>query len=411
MAYDVFVSHSSVDKAVANATVAVLERRGLRCWVAPRDIVAGADWGTSIINAIHTSRAMVIIFSTNSNASEHVKREVERAIARKIPVIPLRIENIMPSGAMEFFLSTPHWMDALTPPMEQHLERLAVALQNLLAGIPSPPQNIPPPKPKGPWKLLAVIGGLVLLALLLLIPLRTYLQDSLAKVDPKLVGYWRSKGMDLLQTGGIAHRLHIGADQTFELDSTYHADDKLAENLAREWGFDYRNQRVICKFDDQDHLVSSTMFLANRLGNMSFWMPTAKYPTYTGDLDQEQFKMRWTRQDGSPGVCAATWTLEKDWSGIKWALTLKLDTDSRFNIDGKTKLTGTFTAKNTSFHLEAKETGRGAEGSYEMRGDRLIMMGFFNTVPAEWFPTEEPSPGVPSISDAIKNFSKKLRGK
>jgi hypothetical protein len=40
MAHDVFISYSSKDKPVADAVCAGPEGRGIRCWVAPRDIHA-----------------------------------------------------------------------------------------------------------------------------------------------------------------------------------------------------------------------------------------------------------------------------------------------------------------------------------------------------------------------------------
>ena len=38
----VFVSHASPDAAVAQRIVAALERDGIRCWIAPRNVSAGA---------------------------------------------------------------------------------------------------------------------------------------------------------------------------------------------------------------------------------------------------------------------------------------------------------------------------------------------------------------------------------
>ena len=38
MAHDVFISHSSKDKPIADAICANLEGTGIRCWIAPRDI-------------------------------------------------------------------------------------------------------------------------------------------------------------------------------------------------------------------------------------------------------------------------------------------------------------------------------------------------------------------------------------
>lgn len=65
-------------------------------------------------------------------------REVERAVNKGIAIIPFRIENVIPSKAMEYFLSIPHWLDALTPPLEKHLQKLADTIQALLAEIGKP---------------------------------------------------------------------------------------------------------------------------------------------------------------------------------------------------------------------------------------------------------------------------------
>jgi hypothetical protein len=139
MVHDVFVSYSSKDKPTADAVCAVLESHGVRCWVAPRDILPGQDWGGSIIKAINGARAMVLVFSTNANTSNQIKREVERAVNKGIPVIPLRIEDVLPSETLEFFISTPHWLDAFAPPLERHLEYLAEVVQKIIGGPePSP---------------------------------------------------------------------------------------------------------------------------------------------------------------------------------------------------------------------------------------------------------------------------------
>jgi len=124
MAHDVFISYSSKDKPVADAVCAGLETSGIRCWIAPRDILAGRNWGEAIIDAILSSRIMVVIFSNNSNTSDQVLREVERAVHKGNIIIPFRIESVQPSKAMEYYLSTPHWLDALSPPLETHIQSL-----------------------------------------------------------------------------------------------------------------------------------------------------------------------------------------------------------------------------------------------------------------------------------------------
>ncbi len=159
MAHDVFISYAHEDRTVANAVVATLEGHGIRCWIAPRDILPGSDWGEAILDAIKESRAMVLIFSSHSNDSEQIKREVERTVHQGIAVIPFRIEDVVPSKTLEFFISTQHWLDALTPPLEEHLSHLADTITVLLtkkgarerpSQAPAAEAPTPPPEPRPP---------------------------------------------------------------------------------------------------------------------------------------------------------------------------------------------------------------------------------------------------------------------
>lgn len=145
MAHDVFISHSSKDKAIADAICATLERNAIRCWVAPRDITPGKSWPEAIVEAIETSRIMVIIFSSSSNASQQVVREVERAVNKNVIIVPFRIHEIVPSKSLEYFLGCPHWLDAINPPMQQHLDMLAETAARLLKGGPA--ASVVPPAP------------------------------------------------------------------------------------------------------------------------------------------------------------------------------------------------------------------------------------------------------------------------
>ena len=137
MAHDVFLSHSSKDKRAADAACAVLEQHGVRCWVAPRDVPPGMEWGGAILRGIESCRVMVIVFSQHANTSPQVRREVERAVAKGAIVIPFRIENVVPTDAMEYFMSSTHWLDAFTPPLQVHLEKLADTILGFLGREPA----------------------------------------------------------------------------------------------------------------------------------------------------------------------------------------------------------------------------------------------------------------------------------
>jgi formylglycine-generating enzyme required for sulfatase activity len=143
MAHDVFISYSTKDKHAADAVCAVLERNGTRCWIAPRDVMPGTAWGSAIVNAIHASKIIVLVFSGNANTSPQIEREVERAISRSIPIIPFRIEDVQPSDSLEYFISASHWLDAFTQPFEQHLEKLSDVVRRILEANQS--KTIVPP--------------------------------------------------------------------------------------------------------------------------------------------------------------------------------------------------------------------------------------------------------------------------
>jgi hypothetical protein len=144
----------------------VLEQRGIRCWIVPRDITPGADWGEAIVNGIQQSRAFVLVFSGHANESQQIKREVEHAVSRGVPIIPLRIENVVPAKSLEYFLSTPHWLDAFTPPLEQHLSYLADVLRHILDGAGVPPKPKPPPKLDRRLVVAGAVAGALVLGLI-----------------------------------------------------------------------------------------------------------------------------------------------------------------------------------------------------------------------------------------------------
>jgi photosystem II stability/assembly factor-like uncharacterized protein len=133
MAHDVFISHSAKDKTIADAVCAMLESEGIRCWIAPRDVTPGMEWGKCIIDAIKQARVMLLVFTANANASPQIRREVERAVNHDVVILPFRVENVLPDESLEYFIGNVHWLDALTPPMEAHLKNLAKTIKVLLA--------------------------------------------------------------------------------------------------------------------------------------------------------------------------------------------------------------------------------------------------------------------------------------
>jgi TolB-like protein len=132
MAHDVFLSYSSIDKTAADTVCSVLEQNGINCWIAPRDITPGLDFAEAIIDGIKSSKLFILVYSSNSNNSKQVIREVDRAVHLGLPVINLRLEDVPLSKQLEYYLSSVHWLDAKTPPMEKHIDKLSGVIKILL---------------------------------------------------------------------------------------------------------------------------------------------------------------------------------------------------------------------------------------------------------------------------------------
>ena len=183
MAREVFISHSAHDKAIANAICAALEGTGLRCWLAPRDVRPGRPFPGEITRAVRQSKVLVLVFSGHSNRSEQVLREIQLAVDCHLPILRFRIEDVALTDDLQYFLSTPHWLDALTPPLSEHITRLEIAVRELLgqpaeeAGGSMVGNASPPPKAAGRepesaapesstrWKLPTLAAGVIIAVL------------------------------------------------------------------------------------------------------------------------------------------------------------------------------------------------------------------------------------------------------
>lgn len=131
--YDVFISYPHAQKVMADAVCATLERNKIRCWIAPRDVLPGEPFAKAIIRAMNQSRLFVLVFSAETNESTHVKNEVERAVSKGLSIIVFRVQDVVPTEEMEFYLMRRHWLDAMTPPVEAHFQQLVEAVKALLA--------------------------------------------------------------------------------------------------------------------------------------------------------------------------------------------------------------------------------------------------------------------------------------
>jgi len=162
---DVFVSYASQDAAVADAIVEALEGAGLKCWIAPRDVVPGEFYAGAIVHAIDAARVVVLVLSESAAASQHVLREVERASSRKHPVVSFRTDLAPLPADLEYFINTSHWLDASTTGVAGALPKLVAAVQRAVglgaaedparATGPAGPASPATPRPAPPTRAVA----------------------------------------------------------------------------------------------------------------------------------------------------------------------------------------------------------------------------------------------------------------
>lgn len=130
--YDVFISHSSINKNIADAICADFEQHKIKCWYAPRDIRAGESWPSAIKHGIEEAEILVLVFSENANESRQVINEVSLAYNQGKTIIPFKIANTPMNDDFDYFLNRVHWLDAVTQPMEKSIESLRKYVENIL---------------------------------------------------------------------------------------------------------------------------------------------------------------------------------------------------------------------------------------------------------------------------------------
>ncbi len=131
MGHDVFISYSSKNKAAADATCHILENNSIKCWMAPRDIPAGSEYGDLIDKAIKTSKVVVVVFSQTAAESQWVKGELNIAFEEQKVIIPYRIDQTPFSGQNRVILNQKHWIDAF-PDYQTKFQDLVDAVNSAL---------------------------------------------------------------------------------------------------------------------------------------------------------------------------------------------------------------------------------------------------------------------------------------
>lgn len=102
---EIFISYSSIDTVSAEAVRNVLERNGLSCWMAPRDIPGGSNYTKEIPGAIRNCKAFVLILSENAQNSHWVLKELDSAVNCGKVILPFMVEDCALNDEFNFLLT------------------------------------------------------------------------------------------------------------------------------------------------------------------------------------------------------------------------------------------------------------------------------------------------------------------
>ncbi len=128
-----FISHSSKNKSLAAAVTAALEANGIPCWISTRDIRPGApNYGLAILEGLAACQAVVLLLTEASNRSQHVMKEAERAVSKRIPILVVKFQPINVSKELEYYISSAQFLDATEPPPQQHFPTIRNSIRELL---------------------------------------------------------------------------------------------------------------------------------------------------------------------------------------------------------------------------------------------------------------------------------------
>ena len=358
MAHDVFISHSSKDKPVADAVCATFEANGIRCWVTPRDVPPGANWGAAIVEAIQTSRVMVLIFSEHANTSGQIAREVELAASQGVTIVPIRLEDVAPARSLQFFLSNIHWLDALTPPLERRLQEIATKIKAILqhegtiaAGPKPTEEKASPDVLPWQWRLMMAAAALVLIAILLFIwppwGNTRHTQSATppppaADLDLALIGTWGYVTSVLDSEVHVEFSLDRSGRYTFRKFMEYDGTLELKEGTA--------------KVNDKKKGTSSTATYTFSSDDQLNW--------YVGDL---RIALNYRRAGGerlADKPIVGKWRGTTFLLGLNWDATWDIKPDLSFHLVFENADEGIFTARNGNWKATSDLGRANAEGIY-----------------------------------------------
>src|SRR5579863_4216015 len=130
MAGEIFISYRRADRTWAQLLHSQLRAEGVEAWY-DAHVGAGEDWRIATAKALQASRIFVLLFSSSAARSTDIAKELAAAVFEKKLIVPVRLENIAPSGAFLYELASRNWVNAYEN-TDAKLAELAKALAQMV---------------------------------------------------------------------------------------------------------------------------------------------------------------------------------------------------------------------------------------------------------------------------------------
>ena len=241
----VFISYTTPDKEYADALVAFLEKRGIGCFIAPRDVDPGRPYAQNLMHAIDECSLVLLIASANINASEHVLNEVDAIVGKKRDMLPIFIEDFEMSDDYRYYLGRKQWIIAYPEDFSVYFEKILEAMLPYL-----PEETLKPTKKPETHERTAASTTVF-----------EYLPDRGIMINPedhqRNVSFRTDTFINLM--GGIYEKVDELLDEetahSIFYNSGYVSGKNFAERMANVWDTGYSSEGIRetfnkwCRFD------------------------------------------------------------------------------------------------------------------------------------------------------------------
>jgi len=227
-----FICHASDDAGLARQLCVCLESQGVRCWIAPRDLMPGQPYPSEIVRGIEATDALVLLATPAAVSSENVLNELEQAHRLHKMLLTVMVGRPQISRQLSYYIARLHWIEASGSSVDGLAGRLAQALRGTaswetVASRPSLSRWFI----FGLWRRFLIPAGSAAVVIILVGLAAVYFIRTRLATDYRSLG-WVTLDGEQSSAGGpisIGARVWIGNDQAALSDVSLESAVKLRD--------------------------------------------------------------------------------------------------------------------------------------------------------------------------------------